>query len=117
MSVKPIENIPGRQTGDKLEKMKADIREIIEKRIRTAEIVDSPYSEHTMRAGMTSAIRRVVWDYSEEKGTKNIPFIKKIISFKVRNVDGKLHYYVLFDPEAWDAEWKKIFLAEGIEND
>lgn len=117
MAVKPIKEIPGRQVDGKMDRLKADILEIIEKRIPMAEIVDSPYTEQTMRARMTTAIRKIVWEYSEKKGTKHIPFVKKVIDFKVRKVDGEFHYYVIFNPELWDEEWKKIFLAEGIEDD
>ena len=113
MSVIPVESIPKKEVNERLEALKADIREIIEKRIRMAEIEFPPYSPSVMRDRITTAIRKVLWEYAIERGYNHLPGRSSDV-FKIerRHIEGMNHWYVLFDADRWDAEWKRIMETE-----
>jgi hypothetical protein len=108
MSVKQVENIPKKETDVKMERLKADIREIIEKRYRFAEITDTGYADSNMRDRIYTAIRKVLQDIRRERGTRHIPEWAGLPDVQMRTEDGVRHWYVVFDPEKWDAEWERI---------
>ena len=112
MSVKPVESIPKKETDIKMERLKEDIREIIGKRYKIAEITDTGYEDSNMRDRLHSAIRKVVHEIAWEHGTRRIPGMMGLPEVQLRTENGKKHWYVVFDPEMWDAEWKRIMETE-----
>ena len=108
MSVIPVESIPKKEVNERLEALKADIREIIEKKIRMAEIEYPPYSPSVMWERITTAIRKVLWEYAIERGYNHLPGRSDVFKIERRHIEGVYHWYVLFDADRWDAEWEGV---------
>ena len=94
MAIKPIESMPSPKINERMERLKNDVREIIEKRIPVCEIIDPPYPQSTMRAQLGKAIRIVVWE--QQVGTA------KAFKIETRKIDNVVHWYVIFDKAKWD---------------
>ena len=101
MGVKPVDEIgiTFRDKSKQMEQLKADVREIIRKKIRVAEITDPPYPDSTMRERLHNSMRYVLW---EDYGRK-APAWKQVFKISYRKTEGKTHWYVLFDVEYWDS--------------
>ena len=110
MGIKVIDELPWEKKKDnRMELLEADIREIIEKRIHVCEIVDAQYPDGTIRDRLIKAIRTVIWGYAErdKKGTRRIPTnLFRVLAIRSKTIDGKKHWYITFDVNLWDEEWK-----------
>jgi hypothetical protein len=109
MGIKVIEALPGEKKNEKrMEQLKADMREIIEKRIQVCEIVGVEYSESAMRDRIKIAMSKVLWDHAErdKDGILRLPHIEKVLQIKGIRITGETHWYVTFDTDMWDEEWK-----------
>lgn len=104
MSIKPVASIPyanGQYLG-KRERLQRDIVDIIEGRVKCAEIVGHDYPNSTMREHIQDAIRSVA--YKQYHVSDN----KKCFGIHSCKVSGETHWYVVFDTEQWDAERTKL---------
>lgn len=111
MGIKVIDELPWEEKKDmRMEQLKADLREIIEKRIRVCEIVDVQYPEGTMRDRLHNALRKVLWEYAEldKKNFRALPVDTRVLEIKSRKIDGERHWYMTFDVETWDEGWRKF---------
>lgn len=109
MGIKVIEALPGEKKNDKrMEQLKADLREIIEKRIQVCEIVGVEYAESAMRNRVRYAMRKVLWEHAErdKDGILRLPRMEKVLQIRGRRIAGRTHWYVTFDTDMWDEEWK-----------
>ena len=114
MAVKPIKEMPKPEINERMELLKKDVHEIIEKRIPVSEIIDPPYPQSTMRERLGKAIRIVVWGCATMWGRKHTPRINDVFTIESRKKDGIVHWYVRFDIEKWDAEWAKIKAEDNV---
>ena len=108
MSVKEIQTMPKPEINERMESLKQDVREIIENRIKICEITDPPYPQSTMRERLGKAIRIVVWEQARKENAIHTPSASKVFKIESRKKDGIVHWYVTFDVDLWDDEWKKI---------
>jgi len=108
MGVKPINEMPAPQVNERLEALKKDIREIIQKRIPICEITDPPYPSSTMRDRFHAALHSVLWEYHErfDKDEKKHFLFHSYNTLKIesRKIDNVVRWYVKFDMELWDKE-------------
>lgn len=100
MSIKQVDSIPytnGKNT-EKMERLQRDIVDIIEGRVKCAEIVGHEYPNSTMREHIKDAIRSVAY--------KQYHVIAYFKCFAIHSckVNGEIHWYVEFDTEQWDSE-------------
>ena len=112
MAIKVIDALPGDEKKDnRMEQLKADMREIIMKRIPLCEITDAQYPDGTMRDRMVKAIRTVVWEFAErdKNGTKRIPKFNGVLEVRSRKVEERRHWYVMFDVKQWEEEWEEFW--------
>ena len=97
MSVKEINTLPStniRIEDPRFVELMNDIREIIEKRIRTAQIF-SEYPTTTTRTHIKDAIRRVCFiEY-------HVQYIGIFCVYSKKS-DGLTNWYVTFDTDEWD---------------
>lgn len=104
MSIKPVESIPyvSGQYLEKRERLQRDIVDIIEGRVKCAEIVGHDYPNSTMREHIKHAITSVAY--------KQYHVRAYYACFSVRSckVNGETHWYVVFDTEQWDLERTKV---------
>ena len=110
MGVKPIEEVPFSESNEKMEILKNDVREIIEKRIRVCEITDPPYPTSTMRERLQKAMRTVLWEMAEEgkDGRMHTPGSSEVFRISYRHIQKKIHWYVMFDVDKWEEEWRQF---------
>ena len=108
MAIKVIEALPGDEKKDnRMEQLKADLREIIEKKIPLCEIIDPQYPDGTIRDRLIKAIRTVIWERAErdKNGVKRIPKFNGILEIKSRKGENRRRWYIQFDVEQWEEEW------------
>lgn len=111
--IKKVAEIPDEIIKEtKMDVAKSDIREIIEKRIKRSKIVKSPFAASSTQECYRRAIRKVIWDIKKEKQTSAVPDWDCIKLIR-RTEDGVVNWYIFFDVEKWDKEWKKIAVQEG----
>lgn len=107
MGVKVVNSIPGKDKREQLNDLKEDIREIIDKRIRICEIVNTKYSTGTLRERLQRAMRDVLWDIARTTGdTERVPSRNEVFEIKFRKEAGEPHWYVTFDVDLWDRRMK-----------
>ena len=106
MSIKPVDSIPytNGQFLEKKNRLERDIVDIIEGRVKCAEIVgyDSPNS--TMRGHIQHAIISVAYKQYHVRVNSST----KCFNIHSRKVNGKTHWYVEFNTEQWDLERTKL---------
>ena len=103
MSIKPVNSIPyanGKYT-EMNERLQRDIVDIIEGRVKCAEIVGHEYPNSTMREHIKDVIRSVAY--------KQYHVIAYFKCFGIHSckVNGETHWYVEFNTEQWDLERTK----------
>ncbi len=108
MGIKAIDTMPKPERNERMESLKRDVREIIDNRIGMCEITDPPYPQSTMRERLGKAIRIVVWEQAKKEKTIHAPSASRVFKIESRKKDGTVHWYVTFDVDLWDEEWKKI---------
>lgn len=104
MAIKPIDSMPKPEPNDRMERLKEDVREIVEKRIPMAEIIDPPYGKNTMRERLGKAMRLVIWEYARKYGIR-VPGASEVFKIESRKADGtgiEYRWYVKFDVELWE---------------
>lgn len=106
MGVKVMERLPVAEINARMEQLKGDVREIIEKRIRFSEITDPPYNQNTVKERLRTAFRRVYWEEIQARGIQHPPRVGEIFGVQSRKIDNVVHWYVVFDPEKWDEVMK-----------
>ena len=103
--IKSIISMPRPEPNERLERLKEDIREIIEKRVPIAEIVDPPYGKNTMRERLGKAIRLVVWEYARNYSDLRVPSSSEVFtveSHKAEDTVTGYRWYVKFDVARWE---------------
>lgn len=102
MSIKPVDSIPYTygQYLEKKERLERDIVDIIEGRVKYAEIVGYNSTNSTMREHLKHAIISVAYrQYHVRVNDSNNCF-----NIHSRKANGETHWYVEFDTEQWDLE-------------
>ncbi len=115
MAIKVIEALPGDEKKDnRMEQLKADLREIINKKIPLCEIIDPQYPDGTIRDRLIKAIRTVIWECAErdKTGVKRIPKFNGVLEIKSRKGQERRHWYIQFDVKQWEEAWE-VFWAEN----
>ena len=104
MSIKPVDSIPytNGQYLEKRERLARDIVDIIEGRVKRAEIVGYDCPNSTMREHLQDAIRSVAYKQYHVRANN------KCFSIHSCKVSGETHWYVEFDTEQWDLERTKV---------
>lgn len=100
MSIKPVDSIPyaNDKYAEMKERLERDIVDIIEGRVKRAEIVGHDYPNSTMRAHLKHAIISVAYK-RYHVGANN-----KCFGIHSCKLNGETHWYVVFDAEQWDLE-------------
>ena len=108
MGIKVIDELPRTEKNERMEQLKANLREIIEKRIPVCEITDPPYPNSVMRERLLTAIRKTIWEYAEKDkyGHKKVPVVA--LDIHSRTIEGKKHWYITFDVNKWTEEWERF---------
>ena len=104
MGIKPLAHMPEPQINERMERLKQDVREIIDNRIRVCEITDPPYPQSTMRARLEKAILVVVWERRKATRESGYMRVKDLFKVESRKIDGTVRWYVQFDPDRWEQE-------------
>jgi len=104
MSIKPVDSIPYTygQYLEKRERLQRDIVDIIEGRVKRAEIVGHDYPNSTMREHIQDAIRSVAYKQYHVRDNR------KCFGIHSCMVNGETHWYVEFDTKQWDLEMAKV---------
>ena len=104
MGVKPLASMPEPQINERMERLKQDVREIIDNRIRVCEITDPPYPQSTMRERLEKATRIVTWEWANKTGKGGMFYAKDFFKVESRKIDGTVRWYVRFDVDMWERE-------------
>lgn len=104
MSIKPVDSIPyaNGQYLEKRERLQRDIVDIIEGRVKRAEIIEYDYPNSTMREHLKHAIISVAYKKYHVRANS------KCFGIHSCKLNGKTHWYVVFDTEQWDLERTKL---------
>lgn len=104
MSIKPVDSIPyaNGQYLEKRERLQRDIVDIIEGRVKRAEIVGHDYPNSTMREHLQDAIRSVAYKQYHVRANN------KCFGIHSCKLNGETHWFVEFDTEQWDSERAKL---------
>ena len=115
----PVDTLPSEQEPPKREKqdlLQKDVREIIGKQIERCEVT-SEYSSAYIKEALKKAIRVTTWRYGQENG---LYCFNGVDAFEIqthKDEDKKVHVYVKFDPNRWDARIAQAKREEKIAND
>lgn len=104
MGIKSLARMPDPQINERMERLKRDVREIIDNRIRVCEITDPPYPQSTMRERLEKAIRIVTWEWGNKTGKYGRFRAKDFFKVESRKIDGTVRWYVQFDADRWEKE-------------
>ena len=99
-----VDYIPSRQTETekRMEKIKANIFEIITNRVRMCEILDIPYVSTNGYARIKKAIRLTCSDIGKANNLKVFDGEEAFTVSSHRDENGDIHFYVKYDPELFD---------------
>ena len=104
MSIKPVDSIPYKNGKymEMKERLARDIVDIIEGRVKRAEIIGYDYPNSTMREHIKHAIISVSYKQYHVRASY------KCFSIRSCKVNGETHWFVEFETEQWDLERTKV---------
>lgn len=108
MAIKVVEKMPEPQVNERMEALKSDIREIIEKRIPICEIVDPPYPHNSMRRALEKALKIVCCEWVRKKGLTRYLHNDRIFKIKSKKIENEVHWYVQFNVNELDRQVEDI---------
>ena len=111
MAVKVVDKIPVRHNDERLDSLKKDIREIIDKRIEQSEILVPPFPDWAMREKLNRAILQVANELGVLHKIGNLLTSSTLRVFRVsshKDENDVVHWYVSFDAELWDSRVARI---------
>lgn len=111
MAVKVVDKIPIRHNDERLDSLKNDIREIIDKRIERSEILVPPFPDWAMREKLNRAILQVANELGVLHKIGNLLTSSTLRVFRVsshKDENDVVHWYVSFDAELWDSRVARI---------
>lgn len=106
MAVKVVDKIPVRHNDERLNSLKNDIREIIDKRIEQSEILIPPFPDWAMREKLNRAILQVANELGVLHRIGSLLTSSTLRVFRVsshKDENNVVHWYVFFDAELWNS--------------